>query len=90
MEIVVKVDRSRIKDPADHVKKIVRRARGLRRMAPQAEEVFPGLDTGRSAGLVSLQLPDDITPADGETILQALRNDASVEYANRPPGRSVK
>ena len=90
MEIVVKVDRSRIKDPAEHVTKILRRVQGRQAPNAHAEEVFPGLSVGRSAGLVSLELPDDLTADGEETILKALRDDDSIEYAQRPSGRSVK
>lgn len=90
MEIVVKVDRSRINDPAGHVTKIVRRARGPRALSARAEEIFPGVHVGHSAGLVSLELPDDVTTDDSERILKALRDDESIEYANRPSRRSAK
>ena len=46
--------------------------------------------TGRSAGLVSLEVPDEVTPDESDEILRALREDDSIEYANRPPRRSVK
>ena len=89
MEIVIKVDRSRIDDPAGHVTRIVNRA-GRRKLAAHAEEIFPDVHVGRSAGLVSVQLPDDLTVDDSKKILEALRDDASVEYANRPSRRSGK
>ena len=90
MEIVVKVDRSRINDPARHVTKIVRRARGARALSARAEEIFPDVQVGHSAGLVSLELPDDVTIDDSERILKALRDDDSIEYANCPARRSPK
>lgn len=90
VEIVVKVNRSRIDDPAGHVAKIVRRARGVRELSARAEEIFPDVHVGHSAGLVSLELPDDVTTDDSERILQALRDDEAIEYANRPSPRSPK
>jgi hypothetical protein len=90
VEIVIKVNRQRVKDPAAHVTTIVRRAGARCAPRARAEEIFPGLESGHSAGLVSLELPDDVAPEDSDRILQALRNDDSIEYANRPAPRTVK
>lgn len=90
MEFVIKVNRQRVKDPASHVATIVRRAGAAHAPHARAEEIFPEVTTGHSAGLVSLELPDDLAADDSERILRALRDDESVEYANRPPGRQPK
>lgn len=69
---------------------IVRRAGADCASDARAEEIFPDVKTGHSAGLVSLELPDDVTPDDSDRILRALREDQSIEYANRPSRREVK
>jgi hypothetical protein len=53
VKLIVKVDPKRSKDPAKHVTKVLRDVGE----SGSVEEVFPGLRTGSSAGLVMVTLP---------------------------------
>ena len=87
MEIIVKVDPARAGEPAEHVREVVGATQpGL----VEVEEVFPGLRSGRSAGLVSLTLPDQLASSAREAVLAALRSDAAVEYVEAPKPRRAR
>ncbi len=83
MKLIVKVDPKRAKDPAKHVAKVLRGAGSSGR----AEEVFPGLRTGSSAGLVSVQLPDAPDAKQRRATMKALRDDEAVAYVSTPKPR---
>ena len=53
----------------------------------EAEAVFPGLTTGRRAGLVTVRVDEKASPQDRETILQALRASGRVTSAELPKPR---
>lgn len=86
MQLVVKVDLARTKDPAGHVRRLAAAA------APgaTAEEVFPGQRDGASAGLVTLRLPPRLAQDRIEACLDALRADPAVQYAQPPPPRRAR
>ncbi len=79
VKLIVKVDPRRSKAPARHVAKVLR---GVGK-AGRAEEVFPGLREGSSAGLVMVTLPGE---ADTAT-LKALREDEAIAYVETPKTR---
>lgn len=83
MKLIVKVDPTRAKDPAKHVAKVLRGAGSSGR----AEEVFPGLRTGASAGLVSVQLPDAPDDKARRATVKALRDDEAIAYVDTPKPR---
>jgi len=85
VEIIVKVDAKKVAEPATHVGRAVERTAGGAGI--QVEEVFPGLKSGHSAGLVSLQLPDRLSPATREALLRALDDDEVIEYVEVPKPR---
>jgi hypothetical protein len=60
----------------------------LKDVLPRAkvEEVFPGLETGRRAGMVVVKVPDD----DCEAALAALRGHEDIEYAAPAAPRAAK
>jgi hypothetical protein len=92
VEIIVKVDvkAAGTAEPAAHVAGVVR---AVVRNAPpriEAEEVFPGLREGHSAGMVCLVLPDDLPDAALQEIMRALQDDRLVEYAEPPSRRSAR
>lgn len=82
-EIVVKVDVRRVDDPAAHV------ASMLGRVAPgaTAEEVFPGLRDGASAGLVTVRFTHAVDTASRRACLRALSADPAVTSAHEPKRR---
>lgn len=83
MKLIVKVDPKRSKDPAKHVSKVLRGAgKGGR-----VEEVFPGLRSGSSAGLVSVTLPDAPDTKTKRATLKALRDDDAISYVETPKTR---
>jgi hypothetical protein len=83
VKLIVKVDPKRARDPAKHVAKVLRDAgSGCR-----AEEVFPGLRSGASAGLVSVQLPDAPDAKSRRATIKALRDDEAIAYVDTPKPR---
>jgi hypothetical protein len=82
-ELVVKVDVRRAADPAAHVAAV------LRRVAPEAtaEEVFPGLRTGASAGLVTVRFTGASDVAARRACLTALTDDPAVASVHAPKSR---
>ena len=83
MKLIVKVDVNRSKDPARHVSKVLRGAGESGR----CEEVFPGLRTGSSAGLVAVTLPDAPDTKARRATLKALREDEAIAYVDTPKTR---
>ena len=83
MKLIVKVDITRSKDPAGHVSDVLRAtAEGS-----EVEELFPGLRTGSSAGLVTVTLPEGIDRKTREAAVKALREDEAIAYVNTPKTR---
>jgi hypothetical protein len=82
VKLIVKVDPARSTDPAAHVSKVLRSAGG----GGHVEEVFPGLRTGSSAGLVTVTLPDS-AEATHRATLKALRDDEAISYVEAPKAR---
>jgi hypothetical protein len=85
MKITVKVKPRAKKGPAAVV-----RARLGQAHKAKVKEVFPGETTGRRAGMVIVDLPDDLTDEDSETVLNELRGDAEIEYAEPARKRRSK
>ncbi|MGH7788864.1 MAG: hypothetical protein ACRERC_18485 [Candidatus Binatia bacterium] len=83
MELIVKIDLKRAKDPAAHVSRL------LDVVAPSAstEEVFPGLRSGASAGLVTVRLPCARGSKAHRASVKALREDTAVAYVEEPKPR---
>ena len=80
MKLIVKVDPKRSKDPAKHVSKVLHDAGE----GGHVEEVFPGLRSGSSAGLVAVTLPDAKAR---RATLKALREDDAISYVDTPKPR---
>jgi hypothetical protein len=78
VKLIVKVDPKRSKDPAKHVSRVLRDAGKSGRV----EEVFPGLRTGASAGLVCVTLPDAPDTKSRRAALKALRDDEAISYVD--------
>jgi hypothetical protein len=53
----------------------------------RVEEVFPGLRSGSSAGLVSVNLSDAADPKSRRAVVKALRDDEAIAYVNPPRPR---
>ena len=83
MKLIVKVDPKRSKDPARHVSKVLR---GVGK-GGRVEEVFPGLRSGASAGLVAVTLPDAPDTKTRRATLKALRDDDAISYVDTPKRR---
>jgi hypothetical protein len=84
VKLIVKVDPKRSKDPVGHVNKVLRDAAGK---GGHVEEVFPGLRTGSSAGLVSVELDDASDTRKSRAAVKALRADAAIAYVTTPKTR---
>jgi hypothetical protein len=82
VKLIVKVDPKRSKDPAKHVSKLLRGA-----ATGRVQEVFPGLRTGSSAGLVSVELDDTRDEKTHRAAVKALRDDDAVSYVDVPKAR---
>jgi hypothetical protein len=78
VKLIVKVDPKRAKDPAKHVSKVL----GAATTRGRVEEVFPGLRTGSSAGLVAVELDDTHDEAVHRAAVKALRKDVAVAYVD--------
>lgn len=83
MKLIVKVDTSRSKDPAKYVSEVLRDTGEQCRV----EEVFPGLRSGSSAGLVAVTLPDAPDTKTRRATLKALREDEAIAYVDTPKTR---
>ena len=83
MKLIVKVDPKRAKNPAKHVSKVL----GAATTRGRVEEVFPGLRSGSSAGLVSVELDDTRDEATHRAAVKALQDDAAISYVNTPKPR---
>jgi hypothetical protein len=83
VKLIVKVDPKRSKSPAKHVSKVLRDAGE----GGHVEEVFSGLRSGSSAGLVTVSLPDAPDAKKKRAILKALRDDEAIAYVNTPKTR---
>lgn len=83
MKLIVKVDLKRSNDPAKHVSNVLRGAGEGGRV----EEVFPGLRSGSSAGLVTVMLADAPDTKTRRATLKALREDEAISYVDTPKTR---
>ena len=83
MKLIVKVDPKLKKDPAKHVTRVLK-GTGER---GRVEELFPGLQKGSSAGLVTVTLPDAAVAKGKRAVLKALREDDAISYVETPKAR---
>ena len=81
MKLIVKVDPKRSKDPAKHVTEVLR---GAATTGGRVKEVFPGLRSGSSAGLVSVELDDTRDAKTQRAAVKALREDEAILTSTRP------
>lgn len=84
VKLIVKVDPKRSKDPAKHVTKVLG---GAATRGGRVEEVFPGLRSGASAGLVSVELDDTRDAKAQRAAVKALRDDDAISYVDTPKSR---
>ncbi|MEO8576431.1 MAG: hypothetical protein ABI556_07020 [Gemmatimonadales bacterium] len=85
MKLVVKVDTKLAKQPAEHVSKVLHTTGE----AGSVDEVFPGLRSGSSAGLVTVTLPDSSDAKVRRATLKALRDDEAISYVDTPKPRRL-
>jgi hypothetical protein len=85
VKLIVKVDPTHAENPARYVTGVLRAAGETGRV----EEVFPGLRSGASAGLVSVSLPDTGDAKTRRATLKRLRDDAAIVYVNTPGARRL-
>lgn len=87
MEITVQVKASAADEAQAAVTDVlVQLPEPVRKLA-EAEAVFPGLTSGRRAGLVTVRVNDKASPKDRDTILKALRASGRVTSADLPKPR---
>jgi hypothetical protein len=82
-KLIVKVDPSRSRNPAKHVTRVLRGVGA----AGRVDEVFPGLRSGSSAGLVAVTLRDAADTSAQRATLKALRDDKAIAYVDTPKPR---
>jgi hypothetical protein len=56
----------------------------------EVEEVFPGVQSGNRAGLVTVRLPASISKEDSKAVLRSLRDDDDIEYAEPSAPRKAR
>ena len=86
MKITVKVKPRAKKGPAA----VVRARLGKAHVKAKVEEVFPGERTGRRAGMVSVDLGGELSDEESQGLLDALRADGEIEYAEPARPRRPK
>jgi hypothetical protein len=86
MQITVKVKPHSRKKPRAVVRDCVKTVQP----AADVEEVFPGVESGRRAGLVTVRLPDTLSKEDSNAVLRSLREDDDVEYAELAAPRKAR
>lgn len=86
MQITVKVKPHSKKKPSAVVRDCVKTVQPRAKI----EEVFPNVQSGRRAGLVTVQLPDSMSSEDSNAVLRSLRQDADIEYAERAAPRKAR
>jgi hypothetical protein len=86
MQITVKVKPRSKKKPATVVRDCVKAVHA----EAQVEEVFPDVQSGRRAGLVTVKLPDTTSKEDSSALLRSLREDANIEYAEPAARRKAR
>jgi hypothetical protein len=86
MQITVKVKPRSRKKPAAVVQHCVKSVHA----DAKVEEVFPGVESGRRAGLVMVKLPDTTSKEETDALLRSLRGDADVEYAEPAAPRKAR
>jgi len=81
MDITVKVDPVRQKDPAKAVRHALAELRPDLSRSAAVEEVFPGVTSGSRAGMVVVHLRGEISPEEYEALVKGLRERDEVIYA---------
>ena len=90
MQITVKVRPRADAKPAALVRKTLASCRPDVGDASKIEEVFPGLTTGRRAGMVTVDLPKSLSDEASQAVLRALRDHDDIEYAEAATPRTRK
>jgi hypothetical protein len=86
MQITVKVKPQSKKKPAAVVRDYVKAATA----GAKVEEVFPGVESGRRAGLVTVNLPTAMSHQQSEALLKKLRAQDDIEYAEPAAPRKAR
>lgn len=86
MQITVKVKPQSKKKPGAIVRDCVEAAHAT----AEVEEIFPDVETGRRAGLVTVTLPDSVSQQKSQAVLARLREDEDVEYAEPATPRKAR
>lgn len=87
MQITVKVNTARAKSAARVVRECLKSASPQVAETANVEEVFPGVTSGRRAGMVTVNLPQKLSNDDVEAVLSALQSDEAIEYAEHAAPR---
>lgn len=90
MQITVKVNPRRGKDAAAVVRECLKSARPEVAEAAGVEEVFPGLRSGRRAGMVTVNLPQRLSHDQVKAVITALQSDDAIEYAEASAPRKSR
>jgi hypothetical protein len=88
MPIVVKVTSARLKDAARIVSDLVSAAVGPRsHSAFSVSKIFPDQSTGHRARMFSVDLPNGLSNEELARVVERLRQDDSLEYAEIPAAK---
>jgi hypothetical protein len=90
MQITVKVRPRADAKPAALVRKTLASCHPDVGDTSKVEEVFPGLTTGRRAGMVTVDLPKSLSDEASRAVLRALRDHDDIEYAEAATPRTRK
>lgn len=91
MQLVVKVAADHIPEGAEAILRAVAQcfdAEVTRRTSVRA--VFPELSRGRRAGLFTIDLPDEVSSEQVQPLLDTLKGDRRLEYAERAQDRNAR
>jgi hypothetical protein len=84
VQIVGKLKKGQFGAVEKRVADCIRDAHRSRTDAVRVTPVFPNVATGSRAGLFTIDLPDDLPAPVLDAVMQSLRRDESVEYAELP------
>jgi hypothetical protein len=90
MQITVKVRPGPDAKPAALVRQTLASCHPDVGRGSKVEEVFPGLTSGRRAGMVTIDLPKGLSDEASQAVLRALRDHDDIEYAEPASPRGPK
>jgi hypothetical protein len=81
VQITVKVNPARAKSATAVVREHLKAVHPDIGEGSAVEEVFPGVRSGRRAGMVTVKLPQKLSHDEVKAVITALQSDEAIEYA---------